>query len=330
MNKNTKINQILVTGGAGYIGSVLVRLLLQAGYKVRVLDNLSFGGESIVELLNDDQFEFFKGDVRNLDDVKAAMQSVDAVVHLAAIVGDPACARDPDLTKMINLEASKSVYVTSKNASVDRFVFASTCSNYGKMDNPNDFVNEESELRPVSLYAETKVAFEAFLLNQNKNTTSIPTILRFSTVYGLSPRIRFDLTVNEFTKDLVMGKELLIFGEQFWRPYCHVVDLARSVLSVLNHPIEIVGFDVFNVGDTSENYNKQMIINEILKVVPDGNVKYVQKDEDPRDYRVNFDKIKNKLGFQLSKRVPDGIIQIQKILKEGFLIDPDSPKYKNI
>ena len=288
----TNIHNVLVSGGAGYIGSVLVRLMLQRGYKVRVLDRLSFGGEPIVDLLNDPKFEFQSGDVTNFDDVKKAVEGVDAVVHLAAIVGDPACAKEPRLARKTNIDGSIMLYEAAVEAGIPRFVFASTCSNYGKMEDPDSFVTEESKLDPVSLYAETKVEVEEFLLGQNHETVCKPTCLRFSTVYGLSPRVRFDLTVNEFTRELALGRELVIFGEQFWRPYCHVVDLARSVIAVMDSPTDNVGFDVFNVGDTSENYTKKMIVEEISRQIPDSKISYVQKDEDPRDYRVSFEKNK--------------------------------------
>lgn len=322
--------RILVTGGAGYIGSVLVRLLLEQGYPVRVLDNLMYGGESIIDLLEHPNFEFIKGDVRNPEDVQIAVQNVYGLAHLAAIVGDPACAKSPELARAINLDASQKLYEQANAAGVQRFVFASTCSNYGKMDDPTKFVTEDSTLAPVSLYAETKVAFEKFLMGQNKSASTKPTCLRFSTVYGLSPRVRFDLTVNEFTKELALGRELVIFGEQFWRPYCHVRDLARSVVVALEAKEEQVAFDVFNVGDTSENYQKQMIVEEILKVIPDGEVKYVEKNEDPRDYRVNFDKIRDRLGFEITIRVPEGIRSMNKAIKEGFVSNPDEQKYRNI
>jgi len=324
------MKKVLVTGGAGYIGSVLVKLLLDRGYFVRVLDNLSFGGESIVELLNNDNFDFIKGDIRNREDLKVAMEDIDYVAHLASIVGDPACAVDPELTRDINLNGAMSTYRVANESGVSKFVFASTCSNYGKMEDPNSYVTEESELKPVSLYAETKVEFERYLLSQDKNSVAKPTCLRFSTVYGLSPRIRFDLTVNEFTKELAMGRELVVFGEQFWRPYCHVVDLSRAVISVFEADVDLVSFNVYNVGDTSENYQKQMIVEEIKKQLPDAKIKYVKKDEDPRDYRVSFEKIKNELGFKITKKVPDGIRQVIQVVEDGFIKDPDDPKYKNV
>jgi nucleoside-diphosphate-sugar epimerase len=323
------MKNVLITGGAGYIGSILSRLLLKEGYKVRVLDLLMFGGESLVELLNNPDFEFIKGDVRLKKDRKKALKGVDMVVNLAAIVGDPACAKDPECAKETNLEATKSLYTEANDSGVERFVFASTCSNYGKAKNPETFMTETSALSPVSLYAETKVAAEKFLLSQAKTNTTKPTCLRFSTVYGLSPRVRFDLTVNEFTKELALGRELEIFGEQFWRPYCHVEDLARSVVHVLNAQTDKVAFDVFNVGDTNENYTKKMLADELQKQLPEAKINYVKKQEDPRDYRVSFEKIEKTLDFKITKRVPDGIAQVIKIINEKFLNNPDDQKYRN-
>jgi len=324
------MNKILVSGGAGYIGSVVVRLLLSNGYQVRVIDNLRYGGETIIELMNDENFEFAKGDVRSQEDLTEALKNIDYVVHLAAIVGDPACAKEPDLARETNFEASKRFYNLANKMGVKRFVYASTCSNYGKMKDSETYVDETSILAPVSLYAETKVNSEKYLLGQPTRNVCKPTCLRFSTVYGLSPRIRFDLTVNEFTKELAMGRELLIFGEQFWRPYCHVYDLARAVILVLEKEGNKVAFEVFNVGDTGENYQKRMLADEILKFIPDGKVKYVQKNEDPRDYKVSFKKIHEQLGFRISKKVPDGIVQIIKVIRDEMLADPDNLKYKNV
>lgn len=322
--------RILVTGGAGYIGSVLTRQLLEKGYNVRVLDRLMYGGEPIIDMFNYPNFEFVKGDVRNEEDVTKAVQDVDCIAHLAAIVGDPACAKDPELSKSTNLEGSKLLYDAANKSGVSKFIFASTCSNYGKMDNPDEYVTENSKLAPVSLYAETKVATEQYLLSQPQSNKCKPTCLRFSTVYGLSLRPRFDLTVNEFTKELALERELVVFGEQFWRPYCHVYDLARSVVTVIEAEEDNVAFDVFNVGDTTENYQKKMIVDEIVKQIPGAKIKYVSKNEDPRDYRVEFTKIKDKLGFEVMFTVPDGIRQIKEVLDAGFIVNPDDNKYKNV
>lgn len=320
---------VLVTGAAGYIGSVLVRQLLAAGYAVRGVDTLLFGGESLIEVLEHPAFEFRNADVRDADAMAAAVDGMTHVVHLAAIVGDPACATQPELAQETNHDASIRLHGLAEAAGAERFVFASTCSNYGKSSDPDGFVSETSELRPVSLYARTKVAVEQHLLGAARNGCA-PTCLRFSTVYGLSPRPRFDLTVNEFTRDLALGRELVVFGEQFWRPYCHVRDLARSVGAVLAADADAVAYDVFNVGDSDENYRKESIVSLILEQVPDGAVRYVAKDEDPRDYRVAFEKIRERLGFEITRRVPDGIREIKNAVVMGIFADPFDARYGNV
>ena len=324
------MKKILVTGAAGYIGSVLVRQLLNKGYLVRGLDLLKFGGESLIGIYNHPNFKFMKGDVRNESDVIKAINGVDGIVHLAAIVGDPACAKEPDEAKKTNWDGAKLIFdLSNKSENVKNFIFASTCSNYGKMEG-DAFLNEESPLRPVSLYAELKVKFEKYLLESVTRDDFIPTSLRFATVYGLSPRMRFDLTVNEFIRDITLGKELEIFGEQFWRPYCHVEDLARACVLVLESDKEKVDHNVFGVGDTNENYQKKMIAEEILKIIPNAKIKYVKKDEDPRDYRVDFSKIKKELGFNITKTVPDGLREIHQIIVDGIISNSYSNNYKNI
>jgi nucleoside-diphosphate-sugar epimerase len=322
--------KVLVTGGAGYIGSVLVRQLLNKNYTVRVLDSLKFGGDALFEVMLHPNFEFIKGDVRNEEDIEKALIGIDAIAHLAAIVGDPACKKYSEEANETNWSASVNLFEKAERAGVKRFVFASTCSNYGKMSNPDEFVTETSELRPVSLYAELKVKFENFLLQDRKNSNMCNTALRFSTVYGFSPRIRFDLTVNEFTRNAVIHGEQEIWGQQFWRPYCHVDDLARSVILMFESADEKVRANVFNVGDTSENYQKGMIMKEVCKVVPNVKVNYVESTEDPRDYRVNFDKIKNELGYTITKKVPDGIKEIYALVKTGIITDPFEQKFRNI
>jgi len=322
--------KVLVTGGAGYIGSVLVRQLLSKNFKVRVLDSLKFGGDALYDVMLHPDFEFMKGDVRNEHDLDKALNGVDAVAHLAAIVGDPACKKFSDEAKETNWEGSIKLFDKADKAGVKRFVFASTCSNYGKMSNANEFVTETSELRPVSLYAELKVKFENFILQERKDSNICATALRFSTVYGFSPRLRFDLTVNEFTRNAAIKGEQEIWGAQFWRPYCHVDDLARSVVLVLENPEQKVRANVFNVGCTDENYQKGMIMEEVTKIVPNVKVENVETGEDPRDYRVNFDKIKNELGFTITKKVPDGVKEIYTLVNTGIISDPYDQKFRNI
>lgn len=322
--------KVLVTGGAGYIGSVLVRQLLNKGFAVRVLDSLKFGGEALYDVMLHPNFEFMKGDVCNSEDVKKALEGIDAIAHLAAIVGDPACKKFSEEANATNWNGSVDLFEAAEKAGVKRFVFASTCSNYGKMPDPDSFVVETSELNPVSLYAELKVKFEKYILEERKDSAICSTALRFSTVYGFSHRIRFDLTVNEFTRNATINGEQEIWGAQFWRPYCHVNDLARSVVLVLETAEEKVRANVFNVGSNEENYNKGMVIEEVCKVVPNVKVHYVEMNEDPRDYRVNFDKITNELGFTITKKVPEGIEEIYRLLKTGIITDSFAQKFRNI
>ena len=322
------MKKILVTGAAGYIGSVLVRQLLNKNYSVRGADLLFFGGDSLLDIYNHPNFEFLKGDLRQRKFIEQILDGVTDVIHLAAIVGDPACAKQPELAKQINLEASKQLFHLCNENNINKFIFASTCSNYGKMEG-NNLVNENSPLKPVSLYAELKVTFEKYILDTPINDNFSPTALRFSTVYGLSPRMRFDLTINEFIREVTIKNKLEIFGEQFWRPYCHVEDLARSCVLVLEAPNSKVRNNVFNVGDTTQNYQKKMIADEILKTIPGAEIKYVHRSEDPRDYKVDFSKIKNILNFSITKKVPDGLAEVHKVLIDGIIQDPYLPKYGN-
>ncbi len=324
---------ILVTGGAGYVGSILLRRLLHSGNNVICLDCLRYGGRSLVDIWDHPGFTFHRLDITQFADVDDVFRhhQIDALVHLAAIVGDPACKLEPDLARKTNLEASIHLMENAKRFHVPRFIFASTCSNYGKMKDSDGFVDETSPLNPVSLYAELKVSFEEILLSRdNRSDRFNPTVLRFSTVYGMSPRMRFDLTVNEFTKEFALGRELVVFGENYWRPYCHVGDFSQAIMAVLNAPVQNVAYDVFNVGDSSQNYTKKMIVDELLRLVPSGGVKYVQVGEDPRDYRVVFDKIANTLGFRITETVPEGIGHILSCLRQGVIENPDDQRYYNI
>jgi nucleoside-diphosphate-sugar epimerase len=321
--------KILITGGAGYLGSTLAPLLLAAGHQVRVLDHLAHGGESLLGVWWHPGFEFIHGDIRDRTTVRTALLGREAVVHLAAVVGDPACSRQPDLARATNLDASLALIEESQNAGVGRFIFASTCSNYGKMKDPSQYVDEGSELSPVSLYAETKVAVEKALLRNGAATGWCPTPLRFATVYGVSPRMRFDLTVNEFTMEMITKKHLKVFGEQFWRPYIHVRDAARAILAVLETPTAKVAHRVFNVGDTAQNFQKQQLVELIRKHVPDAVVEYVRKQEDPRDYRVSFARIQEELGFRISLTVPDGIAEVVRLVQSHILTDFDNPAFRN-
>jgi nucleoside-diphosphate-sugar epimerase len=323
------MTRVLVTGGAGYVGSTLVPMLLERGFQVRVFDSLMHGGESLLGVWAHPNFEFRRGDVRDRAAVRAALAEVDAVVHLAAIVGDPACARDPELAKAVNLDGSLALLADCRAVGVGRLVFASTCSNYGKMADADGYVDETSPLSPVSLYAETKVAMERALLDPAGTTGICATPLRFATVFGVSPRMRFDLTVNEFTAELITRKRLKVFGEQFWRPYVHVRDAARAVATVLEAPESRVRGEVFNVGATDQNYQKQQLVELIRPHAADAVVEYVHKAEDPRDYRVAFTKIADRLGFGVTRSVPQGIAEVAHLVSAATVTDWTEARYRN-
>jgi nucleoside-diphosphate-sugar epimerase len=319
----------LVTGGSGYIGAMLVRELRDAGHEVRVLDSLLHGQEDIASEQERAGVQVIRGDIRDGEARRTALSGADAVVHLAAIVGDPACALDPAASDEVNVQATESLVADATAAGVQRLVFASTCSNYGRMADPTMPITEDGELRPVSLYAEQKVSMERLILGGATEQFK-PTCLRFATVYGVGRRMRFDLTVNEFTRELWADRELEVFGEQFWRPYIHVRDAGRAVATVLQTPVEQVAGQVFNAGRSGENYRKLDIVEEIGKQTDRGTVSYVRRDEDPRDYKVSFDKIRAQLGFETLMTVPDGIAEILAGLDAEEFGDPFAPRYKNV
>jgi len=310
---------VLVTGGAGYVGSAMVPLLLAAGHRVRVLDVLLHGGDSLLGVWSDPRFELVRGDVRDPAVVRRALDGIDGVVHLAAIVGDPACAREPGLARAVNVDASLALIAAAEQAGVERFVFASTCSNYGRMADPTGYVTEDSPVAPVSLYAETKVAIEGALLGRHDRGGMQVTALRFATVFGVSPRMRFDLTVNEFTLAMIRDRRLVVYGEQFWRPYVHVRDVGRAVARTLEANAALVAGGVFNVGSTTENYQKRQLVDLIAPHAPDAAVEYVERLEDPRDYRVSFARIRERLGFEISATVPDGVGEVARLVRAGIV-----------
>lgn len=197
------------------------------------------------------------------------------------------------------------------------------------MKDASQYVDETSELRPVSLYAEIKVAVERAALDSSQTEGLCATSLRFATTFGMSPRMRFDLTVNEFALEMLTKKRLVVYGEQFWRPYVHVRDAARAIKLVLESPAEKVQNQVFNVGSTEQNYQKQQLVEMIQPYTPDAVIEHIHKEEDPRDYRVSFAKIKKVLGFETTRTVGDGIREIAQLVQDGVIKDFDNPIFRN-
>ena len=320
--------RVAVTGGAGYIGALASRELVAAGHEVRALDLLLHGQTQLADELESEGVELIRGDVRDPDARRRLLDGAKAVVHLAAIVGDPACAADPEKAEEINVGATRALLNDAVDAGTNRIVFASTCSNYGRMADPTIPIDETAELAPVSLYAEQKVAVERELLEGDHGIEAV--CLRLATIYGVGPRMRFDLTVNEFTRDLWSGRTLEVFGEQFWRPYVHVQDAARALHTVVDAPTEDVAGEVYNVGHSDENYRKLDLVELITSALGRGDVTYVHRDEDPRDYKVSFEKIRERLGFTPQMDVPRGIREIIDGLESERFGDPFDGAWSNL
>jgi nucleoside-diphosphate-sugar epimerase len=321
--------RVAVTGGAGYLGALVVRELRDAGHAVTVLDVLLHGQDDVARALDELGARVVRGDIRDGKARREALEDADAAVHLAAIVGDPACARDPELSNDVNIGGARAIAADASAFGLSRLLFASTCSNYGRMEDPTVPVDESGTLAPVSLYAEQKVAVETELLAERDGLPAA-TCLRFATVYGAAPRMRFDLTVNEFTRDLWADRTLDVFGEQFWRPYVHVADAARAVRTALEAPIDKVGGEVFNVGHSDENYRKLDLVEIITGRLDRGTVNYVHRDEDPRDYKVSFEKVRRQLGFEPRMLVSNGVDEVIEGLDHEQFGDPFDRRHSNL
>ena len=325
---------VLITGGAGYIGSFLTSELLRANYRVTVLDSLLFGGDSLISFLHHPNFHFVKADVTDpraiKDSLKDNWQKPDAIVHLAAIVGFPACqAVGKQVAWRYNVEATEKVFEQASDLGVERFIFASTYSNYG-LSPEGKPVTEESPLNPQSIYAETKIAAEEFLLSQ-KDATCAPLLFRFATLYGMSPRTRFDLIVNQFVLEAFTKRSLIIYQRGYSRSFVHIQDVVRGVIMGLEAERSKIRCEVFNLGTENGNYSKDDIVRLVLKRLPETVVEY--KDltfgGDMRDITVSFAKIKKILGFETTLDVDDGIRGLLFALKSGIIRNPTDEKYRN-
>ena len=322
----SRTDNILVVGGAGYVGSVLVRHLLTSGCHVTVLDKLLYGDASLRDLAGHPQFEFVPGDTRHIDDLVPALRKANAVVHLAELVGDPLCGRDPQTTFEINYLATSSIARICSYLQINRFVYLSSCSVYGASENPDTILDEHSYLAPVSLYARMKINSERVILSSANGNFS-PCILRLGTVFGLSHRPRFDLVVNTLTARAVQDGEIEIFGGDQWRPHVHVADVARAIQLALESPIERVKNQAFNI--VGENQRIDDVGRMVTEVIPGINV--VQKGTvvDKRNYRVSGDKAEEILGFKPTRSIRDGIQEIAEALESGRIQDYKDKRYYN-
>lgn len=318
--------RIVLVGGAGYLGTILTGQLLQAGYTVDVFDALRFGQPQRRALGTHERLNLVEGDIRDLRPLAKAVRGADGVVLLAALVGEPACDVDPAETEEINLLATKCVAETCRYYEVPRFIFASTDSIYGIREG---VMVEDSEKNPISLYARLKLRAEEEILGLG-NGGFHPTVLRMSTIYGCSPRMRFDLVVNILAKNAWSKDKITIMGGKQWRPFVHVGDAARAYRAVLEAPAKAVGGEVFNVGSNDQNHRIGDLGELVRQVFPEVEVETIPQDPDLRDYNVNCDKIENVLGYRTTMSVVDGIREVRDWLETKKIEDPDADWHRNV
>jgi nucleoside-diphosphate-sugar epimerase len=321
----------LITGGAGYIGSMLAGVLLDHGYRVTVVDDLLFGGDAILSYLIHPCFRFVKANVCDREPIAELFEGVDAVVHLAALVGFPACqAAGEQAVTRYNVDGTQTVFDLAEAKGARRFIFASTYSNYGRSGD-GKAVDEESALYPQSLYAETKIVAEEFLLRRGKASICKPVILRFATLFGVSPRTRFDLIVNQFVLEALTNRELLIYQRDYSRSFVHVRDVVRGIRTVLEAPEDIVAGEILNLGGDDQNYTKDEIVALIKQEMPWLMVRYqdLSFSGDMRDIRVSFRKIRERLGFRPKISVTEGIKELKETIEKGLIRDPLADRHRN-
>jgi len=325
------VEKILLIGGEGYIGNVVSEHLLSSGYEVVSYDLLLYKNNyCVLNHMNHQTYSFVRGDINDTDKLSSEIKKVDAVVLLAGLVGDLITKKYPEESAAINDAGVKKVIDLCAELNIGKFIFISTCSNYGLIVN-NEKAGENHPLNPLSLYAKSKVAAEKHILSLKGKTVMNPTILRFATAFGISHRMRFDLTVSEFTRELTIGNDLLVFDADTWRPYCHVGDFARLIQLVLEAENEKVSFEVFNAGGDVNNATKQMIVDKILKQVPNGKVSYQTHGSDPRNYRVDFTKVREVLGFEPKYTIENGILELKYLIEDHIfdLVESNKDFYGN-
>ncbi len=315
---------VVVTGGAGYLGSHVVRTLLERGHTVRVLDALLFDS-GLADVAAHPRLQLVNGDVRDLVSLIRVCRGADAVLHLAAIVGDAACRVDPEVTWSVNVESTKLVIDVCRRYAIPRLVLASTCSVYGASDDL--LLNEGSLRRPVSLYAETRIAAEEICIRADGDGPSV-TCLRLATLYGTSPRMRFDLVVNIMAARAVREGRVPLFGGAQWRPLVHVADAAEAFALMVDAPIEIVGGQVFNVGSEDQNFRVADLARRVAAPFGARVEQHPPSLDDLRNYRVSFEKIRHHLGFRPARTVEDACAEVGALLGDGT-IDFQADRFHN-
>jgi nucleoside-diphosphate-sugar epimerase len=321
--------QVLVTGGGGYIGSILVPRLLKEGYKVKVLDRFFFGKETLKSVSKNKNLKLIQDDTRWFD--PKILRGVDVVMDLAALSNDPSGELNPKMTLDINHKGRARVAKLSKENGVKRYILASSCSIYGFRDGNLD---ERSPIKPLTTYAKAnrKAEISAKKLSDDKFTV---TLLRFATVFGLSPRMRFDLAVNGMVLGFFKKKKIPIMrnGKQ-WRPFIHIKDVAEAYVDVIKADKEKINGELFNVGSNNQNHQILELAKEVAKAMEIPFKKEWYGDPDTRSYKIDFNKINNVLGYKTKYTVSDGVKEISNALKNNKTTDSLQTKtvewYKHI
>jgi nucleoside-diphosphate-sugar epimerase len=314
---------ILAAGGSGYIGSVLVPRLLDQGHRVTVLDRLYFGDTLAAPRARfGERLRIVRDDIRTFD--TALLDSVDAVVDLAGISNDPSCDLEPEVTRSVNVGGTKRLALAARKRGVARYVFSSSCSVYGHGEGLG--LVETSPRQPVSLYGRTKAEAEEFLFDLGGSSMDV-TCLRLATVFGLSPRMRFDLAVNVMTKNAYVQRRITVDGGgRQWRPFVHVRDAARAFEIALTGDRTKLAGDVFNVGTDTNNIQVLNLAFRVRDAIPGTEIVHAPTDPDLRDYNVSFEKVRRVLDFRTEHTIDDGIREVLGALREG-VVDPDERRW---
>jgi nucleoside-diphosphate-sugar epimerase len=301
---------------------VLVPTLLEAGHDVRVLDRFFFGRGDLDRASPRDRLTLIRGDVRRIDG--DPFSGVDAVIDLAGLSNDPSCDLDPEVTEDVNVTGCQVVARAARRAGVRRFLYSSSCSVYGAGGDQQH--TEAGPIHPVSAYARSKLEAERWLLERSSNDFSV-TVLRNATVYGVSPRMRFDLVINVMTLDAWRDRKIYVVGGgQQWRPLVHLRDVCRAFLRVLESPAERVAGRVYNVGSNEQNYRVHQIAQMVRDAVPYTEVVLVPDDADRRSYQVDFSKIRDELGLEVEETPAGGIVEVKQALEQGVVRDDISTR----
>lgn len=318
--------RILVTGGAGYIGSVLISKLLKKGYNICIIDSLYFSDSGIQKFMNQENFQLINGDIRNRELIKKHMDGVDAVIHLAAIANDPSGELIPKLTRSINLDSYYILLDEAKKAGVKRFINTSSFSVYGIQEGKN--ITEDVKPEPLKEYSMCKADSEIIVKDYNSKdfTTSS---MRLATICGWSPRMRFDLIVNDLSYQAIQNKKLNVWGGEQKRPQIDIQDICDYFVEFLSLPKSLIGGEIFNAG--SENISIRQIA-ETINTILFGNLKieYTRTRDDERSYHVSSEKISNILGLTPKRTINDSIIDIYSAYKQKLWIDGTDPIYHNV